>query len=287
MEKQKVKEEEKLKEVMESLKEETSGLQQDKEVSLIDWFYLFILNMDIILHSFSFRWYTFSLVSVKSHFAVFRSFLAFLLYFLQTKEKDLLELSKAVNETRSRVDLAQSELEIYLSRHNTALTQLNTAKQTLETTSNTLRERRAAIKDLEVKIPQKEQELKKVNISNLCWVHCTPRCTHSIVPAWLSVCLLFLNCPYFSLQDEGELEQLMKLDNATREVVREMRQKVDEAKSSLSSNRSRGKVLDALMQQKKSGRISGILGRLVNKMLRYRDANYFMVILLWCANTFL
>lgn len=32
MEKQKVKEEEKLKEVMESLKEETSGLQQDKEV---------------------------------------------------------------------------------------------------------------------------------------------------------------------------------------------------------------------------------------------------------------
>lgn len=34
LEKQKVKEEEKLKEVMESLKEETSGLQQDKEVCL-------------------------------------------------------------------------------------------------------------------------------------------------------------------------------------------------------------------------------------------------------------
>lgn len=32
LEKQKVKEEEKLKKVMESLKEETSGLQQDKEV---------------------------------------------------------------------------------------------------------------------------------------------------------------------------------------------------------------------------------------------------------------
>lgn len=35
MEKQKVKEEEKLKKVMESLKEETSGLQQDKEVCLV------------------------------------------------------------------------------------------------------------------------------------------------------------------------------------------------------------------------------------------------------------
>ncbi|XP_031716571.1 structural maintenance of chromosomes protein 4 isoform X1 [Anarrhichthys ocellatus] len=141
----------------------------------------------------------------------------------ETKEKELMELSKAVNETRSRMDLAQSELDIYLSRHNTALTQLNTAKQTLQTTSDTLRERRAAIKDLEVKIPQKEQELKK---------------------------------------DEGALEQLMKADSETREVVREMRQKVDEAKSSLSSNRSRGRVLDALMQQKKSGRIPGIFGRL-------------------------
>ena len=55
----------------------------------------------------------------------------------------------------------------------------------------------------------------------------------------------------------------MKTDNETREVVREMRQKVDEAKSSLTSNRSRGRVLDALMQQKKSGRIPGIFGRLV------------------------
>lgn len=84
------------------------------------------------------------------------------LLFLQTKEKELMELSKAVNETRSRMDLAQSELDIYLSCHNTAVAQLNSAKQTLETTSNTLSERRAAIKDLQVKIPQKEQELKKV-----------------------------------------------------------------------------------------------------------------------------
>ncbi|XP_057694289.1 structural maintenance of chromosomes protein 4 [Corythoichthys intestinalis] len=141
----------------------------------------------------------------------------------ETREKELMELSKAVNETRSRMDLAQSELEIYLSRHNTAVTQLNSAKQTLQTTSDTLRDRRAAIKELEVNIPQREKELKK---------------------------------------DEEELEGLLRMDNETRQIVREMRQKVDEAKSSLSSNRSRGKVLDALMHQKRSGRISGILGRL-------------------------
>ncbi|KAM4742923.1 structural maintenance of chromosomes protein 4 [Anableps anableps] len=171
LEKQKAKEEEKLKVVMESLKEETSGLQQDKE----------------------------------------------------KKEKELMELSKAVNETRSQMDLAQSELDIYLSCHKTALTQLNAAKQTLQTTSDTLQERRPAIKDLQVKIPLMEQELKK---------------------------------------DQEELEQLMKMDNDTRHVVRELQQKVDEAKTSLSSNRSRGKVLDALMQLKKSGKIPGIYGRL-------------------------
>uniref|UniRef100_A0A3B3WV66 Structural maintenance of chromosomes protein n=1 Tax=Poecilia mexicana TaxID=48701 RepID=A0A3B3WV66_9TELE len=169
LEKQKAKEEEKLKVVMESLKEETSGLQQDKE----------------------------------------------------KKEKELMELSKAVNETRSQMDIAQSELDIYLSRHKTALAQLNAAKQTLQTTSDTLQERRPAIKDLQVQIPLKEKELKK-----------------------------------------EELEQLLKVDNEKRHVVRELQQKVDEAKSSLSSNRSRGKVLDALMQLKKSGKIPGIYGRL-------------------------
>lgn len=43
MEKQKVKEEEKLKEVMKSLKEETSGLQQDKEVCVFKHIFLLTL----------------------------------------------------------------------------------------------------------------------------------------------------------------------------------------------------------------------------------------------------
>lgn len=65
------------------------------------------------------------------------------------------------------------------------------------------------------------------------------------------------------VQDEDQLRELMKLDAGGQEVVREMRQKVEEAKSSMSSNRSRGKVLDALMHQKAVGGIPGILGRLV------------------------
>uniref|UniRef100_A0AAY4E330 Structural maintenance of chromosomes protein n=1 Tax=Denticeps clupeoides TaxID=299321 RepID=A0AAY4E330_9TELE len=139
----------------------------------------------------------------------------------ESKEKELMELSKSVNETRSRMDVAQSELDLYLSQHNTALTQLNQGTDALQSTTDTLKERRAAIKELEVKIPKCGQELKKVILK------------------WL-----------FQMR-------------AKFEVLRDLRQKVEEAKSSLSSNRSRGKVLDALMQQKRSGNIPGILGRLV------------------------
>lgn len=88
----------------------------------------------------------------------------------------------------------------------------------------------------------------------------------SLPSRWCHLCgLLFEVLLPFSLQDEKEMEQVIKIDNETREVVSDMRQKVDEAKSSLSTNRSRGKVLEALMQQKRSGKISGILGRLVKK----------------------
>uniref|UniRef100_A0A673HCD2 Structural maintenance of chromosomes protein n=1 Tax=Sinocyclocheilus rhinocerous TaxID=307959 RepID=A0A673HCD2_9TELE len=164
LEKKKLVEEQKLAQVMESLKEETSGLQEDKE----------------------------------------------------KKEQELLELSKTVNETRSRMDVAQSELDIYLSQHNTAVSQLNQAKDALQEAVDTLRERRAAIKHLNLRIPQCEEQLKKVCVKSL----------------------------------------------QKRLQVGDMRQKVAEAKSSLSTNRSRNKVLDSLMQQKRSGKIPGILGRL-------------------------
>uniref|UniRef100_A0A8C1BSK5 Structural maintenance of chromosomes protein n=1 Tax=Cyprinus carpio carpio TaxID=630221 RepID=A0A8C1BSK5_CYPCA len=171
LEKKQLLEEQKLAQVMESLKEETSGLQEDKE----------------------------------------------------KREQELLELSKTVNQTRSRMDVAQSELDIYLSQHNTAVSQLNQAKDALQETVDTLRERRAAIKDLNARIPPSEEQLKK---------------------------------------DEQELEQISEQDQQKRMQVGDMRQKVAEAKSSLSTNRSRNKVLDALMQQKRSGKIPGILGRL-------------------------
>uniref|UniRef100_A0A8C8ABF3 Structural maintenance of chromosomes protein n=1 Tax=Otus sunia TaxID=257818 RepID=A0A8C8ABF3_9STRI len=141
----------------------------------------------------------------------------------ERKEKDLMEFSKTVNEARSKMDVAQSELDIYLSRHNTAVSQLNEAKEALTTSSETLKERKAAIKDIKAKLPQAEQELK---------------------------------------EKEKALEKLEREESGAKNLVRSLRQKVEEAKSSLSLSRSRGKVLEALLQQKKSGKIRGLYGRL-------------------------
>ncbi|NWI50483.1 SMC4 protein, partial [Calyptomena viridis] len=139
------------------------------------------------------------------------------------KEKELMEFSKEVMEARSNMEIAQSELEIYLSRYNKAVAQLNQAKEALSSTSETLRERKAAIKDIAGKLPQAEQQLK---------------------------------------EKEKALEKLGREESETKDLVRNLRQKVEEAKSSLAQSRSRGKVLEALLQQKKSGNIPGLYGRL-------------------------
>ncbi|KAH0624117.1 hypothetical protein JD844_007511 [Phrynosoma platyrhinos] len=141
----------------------------------------------------------------------------------EDKEKELMEFSKTVNEARSDFDVAKSELDLYLSRHNIAVSQLETAKGALQTASETLKERLAAIKELESKLPQAEHNLGK---------------------------------------KENELEKLVKEEADIKKYVQDLRQKVEEARSSLAANKSRGKVLEALMQQKKSGNIPGIFGRL-------------------------
>ncbi|KAM4889122.1 structural maintenance of chromosomes protein 4 [Thomomys bottae] len=141
----------------------------------------------------------------------------------ESREKELMGFNKSVNEARSKMDVAQSELDIYLSRHNTAVSQLNKAKEALVTASETLKERKTAITDIEAKLPETEQELK---------------------------------------EKEKQFQKLTQEEKNLKSLVHDLFQKVEEAKSSLAMNRSRGKVLDAIIQEKKSGRIPGIYGRL-------------------------
>lgn len=78
-----------------------------------------------------------------------------------------MEFCKTVNDARSKMDVAQAELDIYLTRYNTAVSQLSEAKEALTTTSDTLKQRKAAIKDLDIKLPAAELELKEVRPWNL------------------------------------------------------------------------------------------------------------------------
>ena len=67
----------------------------------------------------------------------------------------------------------------------------------------------------------------------------------------------------FHFQKEKELQKLTQEEINCKSLVRDLFQKVEEAKSSLAMNQSRGKVLDAIIREKKAGRIPGIYGRLV------------------------
>uniref|UniRef100_A0A671LJS8 Structural maintenance of chromosomes protein 4-like n=1 Tax=Sinocyclocheilus anshuiensis TaxID=1608454 RepID=A0A671LJS8_9TELE len=142
---------------------------------------------------------------------------------MKTKNEELKGVENICVSSAAQTVVFWQLSDIYLSQHNTAVSQLNQAKDALQEAVDTLRERRAAIKHLNVRIPQCEEQLKT---------------------------------------DEQELEQISEQDQQKRLQVGDMRQKVAEAKSSLSTNRSRNKVLDSLMQQKRSGKIPGILGRL-------------------------
>ncbi|NWI74325.1 SMC4 protein, partial [Dryoscopus gambensis] len=139
------------------------------------------------------------------------------------KEKELMEFSKEVTEARSNMEIAQSELELYLSRYNAAVARLSQAQEALGSTSSTLKERKASIRDITGKLPQAEQQLK---------------------------------------EKENALEKLEREESGAKDLVRNLRRKVEEAKSSLAQSRSRGKVLEALLQQKRCGNIPGLYGRL-------------------------
>ena len=69
---------------------------------------------------------------------------------------------------------------------------------------------------------------------------------------------------------ENELARLNDTCTELHQQVRLSRGQVEEARSALQAHRSRGQVLRALMEQKESGAIPGIHGRLVSELIHAR-----------------
>jgi len=61
-----------------------------------------------------------------------------------------------------------------------------------------------------------------------------------------------------------ELAQVRKNEAAVSMELRTHRALVEETRSSMQANCSRGRVLDSLMEQKRLGHLPGIFGRLVS-----------------------
>ncbi|XP_067017263.1 structural maintenance of chromosomes protein 4-like isoform X2 [Acropora muricata] len=141
----------------------------------------------------------------------------------EEKEAELMELNKVVNAAKSELDVAKSELEIYKSKHEGVLNQLKEAKDNLERSLETREQRKSEIQTLQHELPELQKRLAKT---------------------------------------EADLLKALEGEKKASEELRNVRAKVEEARSSLQASHSRGRVLEALMQQKASGKIKGIFGRL-------------------------
>ncbi|CAG4980755.1 unnamed protein product [Colias eurytheme] len=154
----------------------------------------------------------------------------------------LIDLKKIVDEANKNFKLAESELKIYLSTENKEKEKLDNMKEAYEKAVSDLDEKKSMRANLSRTVPSQEAELTQV---------------------------------------KGRLQALKTEEtNITREG-RQLRAQLEESKQAMNANRSRGRVLDALMKEKRSGRLPGIFGRLGD--LGGIDAKYDVAISTCCG----
>ncbi|XP_071440521.1 structural maintenance of chromosomes protein 4 [Hetaerina americana] len=157
-------------------------------------------------------------------------------------QNKLMELRKTVDEAKSKMDIAQSELDIYLRNEQKEMALLEQIKRKSEVTKQSLEEKRVKVTELKDQIPLLENSLKAI---------------------------------------DTELEDIQREEGPTVRELQTVRQNAEEMKTALSSNVSRGRVLDALLAEKRAGRIPGIFGRLGD--LGAIDAKYDVAISTACG----
>ena len=138
-------------------------------------------------------------------------------------ERQLLELQKGVNESRSQMEIAKHELEIYLSEEQNQKSRLQQLNFKLEKNINDAKDKRTALQRFQTEIPSAEEKYKQLT------------------------------------EETVKLEQKK---NKTVEDFRSKSQHLNELKHTAVDKTSRNRVLNALMEQKRKGNLRGILGRL-------------------------
>ena len=140
-------------------------------------------------------------------------------------EKKLLDFKKNVDTAKSNYEIAKSKLELYTSEEQKEKNKLQAIQESVKAAAEKLDDRKKQLALFQQKIPATEKSLNEA---------------------------------------QRELQLLKEQENQATVRLRIARVKFDEQKSMMQSNRSRNRILDALMKEKREGRIVGIMGRLVS-----------------------
>ncbi|CAL7944659.1 unnamed protein product [Xylocopa violacea] len=138
-------------------------------------------------------------------------------------EKKLISLRKNVDQAQATFDIAQSELELYSSIESAEKEKFEKLKQSLQLTKDNLIARKAQLQTLENKIPLSEKELRNA-------------------------------------QQELKVVKTKEIEKTAE--LKKNRTWYEEQKSALQANKSKNKIIQSLMSEKREGRIPGVFGRL-------------------------
>ncbi|XP_037281483.2 structural maintenance of chromosomes 4-like protein gluon [Rhipicephalus microplus] len=138
-------------------------------------------------------------------------------------EQELLGLQKGVSDKKSQYEIAKSELDLSISTHQRETSRLDEIELNLDKVNNSLTDKSNCLTRLEKLVPEKDSKLKEM---------------------------------------EAELAQVRQQYQEAQDQLRADRHRVEELRSNAQANRSRSRVLDALLQAKKSGELPGVIGRL-------------------------
>ncbi|KAM3962224.1 structural maintenance of chromosomes 4-like protein gluon [Aphomia sociella] len=163
----------------------------------------------------------------------------------ETKDKlqaKLMDLKKIVDEANKEFKLAESELKIYVSTEHKETEKLEKMKEAYEKAAKDLEEKKTLQQELVTTVPSNEKQLQDL---------------------------------------QSQLQSLKSEESTISKEARALRAQLEESRQAMSANKSRGRVLDSLMKEKKSGRLTGIFGRLGD--LGGIDAKYDVAISTCCG----
>jgi len=138
-------------------------------------------------------------------------------------ETKLISLRKDENEKESQYNVAKSELDILLSTEQKEQCKLESLETKYQTSTSGLGGKKAKMDEHNKAIPDLQARIKGF---------------------------------------ENEIQKNSQLHDELSKTVRAARANFEETRVNQSQTKSRGKVLDSLMKQKKTGALSGIFGRL-------------------------